>query len=85
MYQCSFSGKHSQILSLYTSHNHLGNCNEYVGKGNKSVTFSSTSPENPAQYYLNSTPAHTVYPNKKIGINDVETIELGAPETVNTV
>jgi len=55
----------------------------YVGKGNKSVVFSSTSSQSPAQYYLNSTPAHTAYPNKKIGINDVETIELGAPETVN--
>lgn len=55
----------------------------YVGKGNKNVSFSSDSSENPAQFYLNSTPAHTAYPNKKIGINDVETIELGAPETVN--
>ena len=55
----------------------------YVGRGNKSIVFSSVSSKNPAQFYLNSTPAHTAYPNKKIGINDVETIELGAPETVN--
>jgi 4-deoxy-L-threo-5-hexosulose-uronate ketol-isomerase len=55
----------------------------YVGKGNKSIVFSSTSSKSPAQFYLNSTPAHTTYPNKKIGINDVETIELGTPETVN--
>lgn len=55
----------------------------YVGKGNKDVQFSSTSSDSPAQFYLNSTPAHTSYPIKKIGINDVETIELGAPETAN--
>ncbi len=55
----------------------------YVGKGNKNVEFSSESAENPAQFYLNSTPAHKTYPTKKIGINDVETIELGAPETAN--
>jgi len=55
----------------------------YLGQGNKSVEFSSESAENPAQFYLNSTPAHKAFPNKKIGINDVETIELGAPETAN--
>lgn len=55
----------------------------YVGQGNKNISFSSISGENPAQFYLNSTPAHTSYPVKKIGINDVETLELGAPETSN--
>lgn len=55
----------------------------YLGKGNKEVTFSSNSSENPSQFYLNSTPAHKTYPNKKIGINDVEVVELGAPETAN--
>ena len=55
----------------------------YVGKGNKNIFFSSESAEHPAQFYLNSTPAHAEYPVKKIGIDDVETIELGAPETAN--
>jgi 4-deoxy-L-threo-5-hexosulose-uronate ketol-isomerase len=55
----------------------------YVGQGNKKVVFSSKLPGNPAKFYLNSTPAHKAYPNKKIGINDVEVIELGAPETAN--
>ena len=55
----------------------------YVGKGNKDVTFSSASSENPALFYLNSTPAHKAFPNKKIGKDDVEVIELGAPETAN--
>jgi 4-deoxy-L-threo-5-hexosulose-uronate ketol-isomerase len=55
----------------------------YVGQGNKNISFSSKSGDNPAQFYLNSTPAHTSYPIKKIGINDVETLELGAPKTAN--
>ncbi|MDD7887832.1 5-dehydro-4-deoxy-D-glucuronate isomerase [Flavivirga sp. 57AJ16] len=55
----------------------------YIGKGHKSVVFSSDSKNEPAKFYLNSTPAHKAYPNKKIGVNDVETIELGTPETAN--
>tara|TARA_R110002050_G_scaffold110363_1_gene222460 strand:+ start:58231 stop:59073 length:843 start_codon:yes stop_codon:yes gene_type:complete len=55
----------------------------YVGQGNKDITFSSKSSSNPAMFYLNSTPAHKAYPNKKIGINEVEVVELGAPETAN--
>ncbi|WP_298551501.1 5-dehydro-4-deoxy-D-glucuronate isomerase [uncultured Algibacter sp.] len=55
----------------------------YVGQGNKKVVFSSVSEKNPAKFYLNSTPAHKAHPTKKIGINDVEVIELGAPETAN--
>ncbi|TNJ42521.1 5-dehydro-4-deoxy-D-glucuronate isomerase [Tamlana fucoidanivorans] len=55
----------------------------YLGQGNKNVSFSSPSADTPAKFYLNSTPAHKAYPNKKIGINDVEQIELGAPETAN--
>jgi len=55
----------------------------YLGQGNKEVTFASKSSASPAQFYLNSTPAHKAFPNKKIGTDDVEVIELGAPETAN--
>ena len=55
----------------------------YVGQGNKEVIFASESAKNPALFYINSTTAHKAYPNKKIGIEDVEVIELGAPETAN--
>ncbi|WP_242204235.1 5-dehydro-4-deoxy-D-glucuronate isomerase [Aestuariivivens insulae] len=55
----------------------------YVGQGNKEVVFASESADNPALFYINSTPAHKAFPNKKIGIEDVEVIELGAPETAN--
>lgn len=55
----------------------------YVGKGNKNIQFTSKSSAEPAKFYLNSTPAHKVYPTKKIGINDVEIVELGSAETAN--
>lgn len=55
----------------------------YVGQGNKEVVFASEEANNPALFYLNSTPAHKNYPNKKIGVEDVEVVELGAPETAN--
>lgn len=55
----------------------------YVGQGNKNIIFSSDDSNNPAKFYLNSTPAHKAYPVKKIGINDVEVVELGSPETAN--
>lgn len=55
----------------------------YLGQGNKEVDFSSKDGSNPARFYLNSTPAHKTFPNKKIGTNDVEVIELGSAETAN--
>jgi 4-deoxy-L-threo-5-hexosulose-uronate ketol-isomerase len=55
----------------------------YVGQGNEKVSFSSTDAADPALFYINSTPAHKAYPIKKIGIDDVEVVELGAPETAN--
>lgn len=55
----------------------------YLGQGNKKVVFMSKSSNAPAKFYLNSTPAHKSYPNKKIGTDDVEVIELGSTETAN--
>lgn len=55
----------------------------YVGRGNIVVEFSSYSAEDPAMFYLNSTPAHKAFPIKKIGQDDVEVIQLGSEETAN--
>jgi 4-deoxy-L-threo-5-hexosulose-uronate ketol-isomerase len=55
----------------------------YVGRGNKNIVFTSESDSEPALFYLNSTPAHKEFPIKKIGIDDVEVVQLGAPETAN--
>src|SRR5690606_4842901 len=38
----------------------------YIGKENKEITFSSDNADKPAKFYLNSTPAHKVFPTKKI-------------------
>ena len=55
----------------------------YVGRGNKEVVFSSKSDKDPARFYLNSTPAHKAFPNKKISQADAEIVKLGALETAN--
>ena len=55
----------------------------YLGKGTKEVYFSSDTAHKPALFYLNSTPAHHAYPSKKIGWDEAEIVELGAPETAN--
>ena len=55
----------------------------YLGKGTKEVYFYSDTAHKPALFYLNSTPAHHPYPSKKIGRDEAEIVELGAPETAN--
>ncbi|WP_010136039.1 5-dehydro-4-deoxy-D-glucuronate isomerase [Ochrovirga pacifica] len=55
----------------------------YVGSGNKELTFKSNNAKEPAKFYINSTPAHQSFPVKKIGLGDVETVELGSEETAN--
>ncbi len=40
----------------------------YIGSGNSEVIFKSDDQKNPAKYYINSAPAHTSYPTKKISL-----------------
>ncbi|MGL2988047.1 5-dehydro-4-deoxy-D-glucuronate isomerase [Flavobacterium sp. RSSA_27] len=54
----------------------------YVGQGCKEVLFESTS-ENSALFYINSAPAHTSYPTKKVGREDAEIIPLGEEKLAN--
>ncbi len=55
----------------------------YVGSGNKEVEFSSEDAAKPAHLYLNSAPAHTQYPTRKITLNDAEKAEMGSLESSN--
>ena len=54
----------------------------YIGRGSKSITFSS-DPGKKALFYLISYPAHTSYPTTKAGLEDARKIELGSSETAN--
>ena len=55
----------------------------YVGRGSKSVTFSSKSVFAPAAFYLLSYLAHTEYPTKMVKFADLKGLELGSAETCN--
>lgn len=55
----------------------------YIGRGNKEVVFESISEKEPAKFYINSAPAHAIYPCKKITKKDAEIVELGSLETSN--
>ncbi|MDH6363979.1 4-deoxy-L-threo-5-hexosulose-uronate ketol-isomerase [Enterococcus sp. PF1-24] len=55
----------------------------YIGKETKHVVFISENKENPAKFYISSTPAHHKYPNVKISIDEVKPMETGEPLTLN--
>jgi 4-deoxy-L-threo-5-hexosulose-uronate ketol-isomerase len=55
----------------------------YLGKGTLDVTFISKDPEHPAKLYINSAPAHQIYPSKQVTIADAEVVVLGNMEASN--
>ena len=55
----------------------------YVGRGSKSVTFSSAGSENSAAFYLLSYQAHANYPTTMVKFKDLTGLKLGASETCN--
>ena len=55
----------------------------YIGSGNKEVIFKSDDSKNPAKFYINSAPAHTSYPTKKVSLAEANKLELGTMETAN--
>ncbi|WP_333853155.1 5-dehydro-4-deoxy-D-glucuronate isomerase [Epilithonimonas sp.] len=54
----------------------------YIGKGNKDVSFENLDGEQ-AYFYINSAPAHQLYPTKKITKNEAEIVELGDSKYAN--
>jgi 4-deoxy-L-threo-5-hexosulose-uronate ketol-isomerase len=55
----------------------------YIGKETNHVSFKSENPLNPAKLYINSAPAHHVYPTRKITLADAVVVELGSMEASN--
>jgi 4-deoxy-L-threo-5-hexosulose-uronate ketol-isomerase len=55
----------------------------YIGMGKKEVIFQSESADNPAVFYMNSSPAHKEYPTQKASKANANPVELGTPETCN--
>ncbi|VXB73655.1 5-keto 4-deoxyuronate isomerase [Flavobacterium sp. 9R] len=55
----------------------------YIGSGNKDIFFKSEDPKKPAKFYINSAPAHTSYPTKKVSLAEANKLELGSMETAN--
>ena len=55
----------------------------YIGRGAKEILFTSKEPENPAEFYILSYPAHRAYPTKLIHKVEANKVELGSPEASN--
>jgi 4-deoxy-L-threo-5-hexosulose-uronate ketol-isomerase len=55
----------------------------YIGKGTREVSFASMNPQNPARFYVNSAPAHTTYPTKRITKAEAISVDTGSLETCN--
>lgn len=55
----------------------------YVGSGDREVVLQSESKDEPALFYINSTPAHTSFPNKKITKENAQQAHMGSLEMSN--
>ncbi|MCB9082473.1 MAG: 5-dehydro-4-deoxy-D-glucuronate isomerase [Lewinellaceae bacterium] len=55
----------------------------YIGKGSRDVSFASQLPQQPAQLYVNSCPAHREFPTVLCPQADANRVELGDQATAN--
>jgi len=55
----------------------------YLGRGTQSVSFASDHADDPALFYILSTPAHQTFPNTLFHKNDAAPVQLGEAEKVN--
>ena len=56
----------------------------YIGKGTKSVSFSSAKSSNPAYFYFVSYPAHASHPTALIKFGEVYSAKLGSQKEANS-
>lgn len=55
----------------------------YVGRGTRSVTLGSDTPDTPARFYMNSVPAQKDIPTRRIARAEAKVIELGEAARAN--
>src|SRR5690606_10298035 len=55
----------------------------YVGRGAKDISLSSSSPETPARFYMNSVPAGTDFPHRLITQAQSKPLDLGEAKRSN--
>ncbi len=55
----------------------------YIGKGKQEITFGSEAADAPAEFYINSCPAHKTYPTQKGTIKDATRVDLGSKTSCN--
>ena len=55
----------------------------YVGMGSKELIFTSDDEKNPAKFYINSSPAHKIYPTVMIDLEKANKVHLGDLENSN--
>ncbi len=55
----------------------------YVGKGAREILLTSDNPDQPARFYLNSTPAHKELPCRHITLKDANVLQMGSMTTSN--
>jgi 4-deoxy-L-threo-5-hexosulose-uronate ketol-isomerase len=55
----------------------------YIGAGTKEIRFESDSSDCPAEFYINSAPAHKAFPSRVITLKDAKEVNLGSPAESN--
>jgi 4-deoxy-L-threo-5-hexosulose-uronate ketol-isomerase len=55
----------------------------YVGKGSKEIVLESSDKSKPAEFYMNSCPAHATYPTVKATKAQATNVNLGDQKTAN--
>lgn len=55
----------------------------YIGRGSKEIVFSSVDKNNPAKFYLSSTPAHKEYPTTIVNKEKANILNMGSQATSN--